>query len=88
MSVSDTSIEAYIEHKESGKIGKQASYILNSLQDGKSYSRRELANKFNLELSSVCGRVNELLAEGLLEETEKRSCEMTGKTIHPIKIKK
>ena len=88
MAVADTSIDAYIEHKESGKIGKQAEYILNSLQDGKSYSRRELANKFNLELSSVCGRVNELMAEGLLEETDKRACEVTGKTINPVRIKK
>ena len=86
MSVSDTSIKAYHEHGDEGKIGKQSRLILSKMRKGKDYSRREIAKEFALELSSVCGRVNELLAIGLLEELESRPCKVTNKTIHPVRL--
>ena len=68
MSVSTTSREAYKEHRDTGKLGMQAQRILTAMIDGQGYSRRELARAMGLELSSVCGRVNELLQAGLLVE--------------------
>ena len=86
MSVSNTSIKAYHEHGDEGKIGKQCRLILSKMRKGKDYSRREIAKEFALELSSVCGRVNELLAIGLLEELESRPCTVTSKPIHPVRL--
>jgi hypothetical protein len=84
MSVAETSIIAYHEHRDSGKIGKQAQHILNVMDPMKSYSRRELARICNLELSSVCGRVNELLSLDLVREDPPRKCSITGKMIKPV----
>lgn len=84
MGVADTSIDAYHTHIEEGLAGKQAQTILRGLEDGKDYSRREIARSLGMELSSVCGRVNELLQIGLLEEAPKRRCTITHKTIHPV----
>ena len=84
MSVAQTSINAYKEHRAAGKVGQQAQSILDSMDSGFGYSRRELAKKTGLELSSVCGRVNELLSLGLLVEGEKRRCLITNKTIAPV----
>lgn len=86
MSLSDTSIQAYHEHGDEGKIGKQCRLILSKMCKGRDYSRREIAKEFGLELSSVCGRVNELLSVGLLEELESRPCKVTNKTIHPVRL--
>jgi hypothetical protein len=84
MSVAFTSIDAYKEHKAQGKVGTQAQHILDFLAFGKDYSRREISGLTGLELSSVCGRVNELLEIGALKEVIPRKCKVTGKTIKPV----
>jgi hypothetical protein len=84
MTIAQTSLFAYLEHKETGKVGKQAQLILSRMDFGKHYSRRELINLTGLELSSICGRVNELLQVGLLEETDSRPCSVTKKKINPV----
>jgi hypothetical protein len=84
MSVAETSIIAYHEHRDTGKIGKQAQHILNCMDPMESYSRRELARACNLELSSVCGRINELLAVDLVRESPPRKCSITRKMIKPV----
>lgn len=85
MSVATTSIHAYQEHRDSGKVGRQARTILFSMPVGVSYSRRELAELTGIEISSICGRVNELVSIGLLEETPTRRCRITGKSVHPVR---
>jgi hypothetical protein len=87
MNVADTSIEAYIEHRDTGKLGRQAAALLEKMNPNKDYSRKELSRITGFELSAICGRVNELLALGLLEELEPRKCNITGKKIHPIKLR-
>jgi hypothetical protein len=84
MTVAQTSLFAYDEHKETGKVGRQARLILSRMDFGVDYSRRELIKLTGLELSSICGRVNELLQVGLLKELEQRSCSVTKKKINPI----
>ena len=84
MPVTETSIQAYKEHQAEGKVGKQATSIYRIMQPSKDYSRRELVAVTLIELSSVCGRVNELLQLGLLKEGKKRKCKVTGKTIIPV----
>lgn len=84
MTVAQTSINAYREHRASGKVGAQAKAILDFMNLGESYSRRELHVLTGLELSSICGRVNELLEMGMLKEGSKRKCMVTKKTISPV----
>jgi len=84
MAVAETSVISYHEHKDTGKVGKQAQLILNKMAFGENYSRRELIKVTGLELSSICGRVNELLQIGLLKELEQRPCSVTKKTINPV----
>lgn len=87
MTVASTSVEAYIEHKDTGKLGRQASAVLQKMSPTRDYSRRELASLTGFDLSAICGRVNELLAIGMLEELPSRKCSITGKNIHPIKLR-
>jgi hypothetical protein len=82
--IASTSVLAYKEHRAIGKVGAQCSHIFDAMEFGKDYSRRELAKLTGLELSSVCGRVNEMLGSGMLQENGSRKCQITGKTIHPI----
>lgn len=84
MSVATTSIDAYHDHRDTGKLGQQAQQILSAMIEGERYSRRELARALGMELSSVCGRVNELLQIGLLAEGEPRRCSITHKRINPV----
>lgn len=84
MTVAETSIAAYREHRDSGKVGKQAQHILDCMRPGWSYSRRELMAVTGLELSSICGRVNELVGTGLLQEGAPRKCGVTGKRVTPV----
>lgn len=84
MSVSSTSREAYFEMRDNGRLGTQAKAILEQMQPGVEYSRRELAQYTGLELSSICGRVNELIGSRLLKEGSTRPCRVTGKRIKPV----
>ena len=84
MSVATTSIAAYRDHREKGKVGAQARKILVAMRPGVEYSRRELVDLTGLELSSICGRVNELLGSGLIQEGRTRPCRVTGKSVHPV----
>ena len=87
---SSTSIANYHEHRRSGKLGEQAQAILDFLAARKNsnFSRAELAEHLGLRLSSVCGRINELIKGGHVTERPKRSCLITGKTICPVRIKR
>lgn len=87
---SSTSVQNYHEHRRSGKLGEQAQTILDFLvaRPNKNYSRAELAEATGLRLSSVCGRVNELLEANHITERAKRPCLVTGKTICPVRVKR
>ena len=84
MSVAQTSIDAYKEHRAKGKVGSQAMSLFDAMQFHEDYSRRELAGLTGLELSSICGRVNEMLQIGMLKEVSPRKCKVTGKTVKPV----
>lgn len=87
MSVADTSLVAYAEHRESGELGAQQKRILYFFYEkGGEYTRSELAETLRMRLSSVCGRVNELLAKGYLEEGPRRPCRVTGRTAFPVRL--
>lgn len=89
MTAAETSIEAYRDHRTSGRLGDQARSIVEFLavRTGTDWSRGELADTMRLRLSSVCGRVNELLASGHIEVATVRPCRMTGKRVETVRLR-
>jgi Mn-dependent DtxR family transcriptional regulator len=84
MTVADSSIAAYHEHRDSGALSRQKKELLQAVLDGRDYSRRELAEATGILMSSVCGAVNELIKRGFLVHGPQRKCTITGKTINPV----
>jgi hypothetical protein len=76
------------EHKASGKLGLQANNILTFFKSNphRDFSRAEVSELLNIRLSSVCGRINELLEKGHLESQLQRKCRITNKTVSPVKL--
>lgn len=85
--VRDTSIEAYHGHKTNGQLSNQQAVIIDALtRAGRPLTRREIERAAHLTISSVCGRVNELLTDGTLLEEPRRECSITGKAAHPVRL--
>ncbi len=88
MTVRKISIEAYQKHIDSGKQSTQWMRIYAWL--GHCYvkprTRSELASDLGMRMSSVCGRVNELIKAGLLVEDGRRKCAITNESAHPIRL--
>lgn len=96
------SIEAYHRHLESGKALTQwqriyewlytyygpVNYNPEAFPAYEGCTRAELAEKLHLRVSSVCGRVKELLDAGMIEELPRRKCTVTGDMAHPLTVKR
>lgn len=89
MTVATTSIENYHEHKDTGRLGKQSRAIVEfmAINIDRDWSRAELAEHTGLRLSSVCGRVNELIHSRHVEPQPNRRCHVTGKTVSPVRLR-
>ncbi len=86
--IADTSIDAYDEHRDSGRLGEQQRRLMHWLHvNPGEYTRSELAKRTGIRLSSICGRVAELIALGYLEESCRRRCTETGRSAHPVRIR-
>lgn len=83
MSVSQTSIENYHLHRNAGDLGRQCKVLLSFMVAGKDYSRAELAQLTGVRLSSVCGRVNEMIGTALAEGPT-RACRITGRRVGTV----
>jgi Mn-dependent DtxR family transcriptional regulator len=85
--VATTSKLAYREHRDAGKALTQEREIFEFIKKSRaSWSRSELAERLGIRLSSVCGRVNELIADGKVTHADPRTCLVTGKTVRPVKL--
>lgn len=84
--IRETSMAAYDELRDSGKVGKQAQTILNHVLPREDYSLQELARITGIAINAISGRCNDLKKLGLLVEGEKRPCSVTGRNIHPVKL--
>ena len=80
MPVQDTSIEAYKEILGDGTIGYAQEKVLTFLLGGKADDKEIMMNTA-LSLSSVCGRRNELVEMGLVEDTGTKIGD-SGKRVH------
>jgi hypothetical protein len=85
--IQDTSLIAYAELIRDGKLGKQQTTILSVVRPGVDYSLQELCRLTGLQINAVSGRVNDLKKLQILDHGDTRPCSITGKTIHPVKIK-
>lgn len=83
----DTSIEAYRELRYNGTLSKQQKRIINVFWPQENWSLQEVVKLTGLPINTVSGRCNELKKAGYLEEAPKRKCSITGRTIHPLRIK-
>lgn len=86
MPVKSTSITAYREHKRSGSAATQRLRILKNLARRKHpASRRQLAGVLTMDVSSVAGRVNELVESGDIAVTDdKMICPISGITVEGL----
>jgi len=85
VTVRGISIEAYYRHMDSGKALNQWQRIYYELIiTGRKLTRAELAEYMHIRMSSVCGRVHELMRAGLLVEYPRRSCGITHEQAHPV----
>jgi len=85
--VRDTSREAYKEHAGSGKLTERQGQIIYYLRfKPQGQTRSEIAQGTTLRLSSVCGRVNELIKLGVLTDGPRRKCSVTGINSHVVTL--
>ena len=78
------SIEAYRKHIETGKAKTQWIKIYEFMRRRQPLTRSEISERTGIRMSSVCGRVKELLDAGLLIEEERRKCMITHEPAHPV----
>lgn len=86
MNASHTSIESYYDHLKSGRAENQYRRILNAFRMRQEFTRRELASAIGIDLSSICGRVNELIGTKQLKEGPPRKCSITGRNAKPLSL--
>lgn len=87
MTARDTSMMAHDELVQSGKLGRQASLIVEFIRArGGDWSLQEISRGTGLPINAVSGRCFDCKKAGALVEGEVRKCRVTGKTIHPVKL--
>ncbi len=84
---SDTSIQAYWAERLSFRLGKQAAKVLDNLYIWGPGTRAELVKRTDLKINVICGRVNELIKAGCVEEFEKTTDPNTHKQVWNLRVK-
>lgn len=84
--IASTSIDAY--RSLGPKLGHQQAIIVAYISRNchRDFTRCELAEATGLRLSSVCGRVAELLKAQTIVEGVRRPCRVTGVSAHPLRL--
>ena len=83
----DTSNLAFKEINESGKAYTQREQIYDFLaRSGCHMTRQEISAAIKIPINAVCGRINELLKANRVEELERRDCNVTGNSAHPVGV--
>lgn len=84
MTMRDTSYSALRDLEASGRAATRRAQILRCVCSAeRPLSRREIARRSGLEIATVAGRVNELVADELLGEV-RGSCPITGRRVHLV----
>ena len=86
--VRDTSIEAYREITDSGLLSKREAEVYKGIFDYGPCTDRELAEKLGKDDPNyVRPRRRELVKQGLIEECDKKKCEVSNKNVYVWRIK-
>lgn len=85
--IASTSIESLDKHRASGRADAQRLRILTRLRatPAAALTRNEIAREFDMRIQSVCGRIGELKAEGLVVEDSPRLDPITLRNVKPIR---
>lgn len=60
------------------QINRLEKKILKTVLTRKDMTRQEISRATGISINSVCGRVNRMVEYGVLDETRKRACRITG----------
>ncbi len=86
----NTSKESYSQHVSSGNKLRQRQAIMDKVEFFMTFgmyqkqggvTRRQLANATDIELGATAGRVNKLVADGLLVDKGAAKCSTTGRMV-------
>ena len=84
--IRDASLEAYQDLKDSGQLGKQEAIIYRALNGKSSMTLQEICRATDVQINAVAGRVNGLKKKGVLVESRKRVCRVTGRVVPPVRV--
>lgn len=85
--MNETSLEAYWHGRTNKQFSKQAAQVLDDLNIHGPATRSELARRTGFKLSAICGRVNELITIGLVEEAFKVPDPDTLRNVWSVRVK-
>ena len=60
--------------------------VMDVIRPGLDFTRAEIAHAAGVPLQSVCGRVNERVTAGRLENGPRRICSRTGNPANPVRL--
>lgn len=80
-----TSKEAY-ESLDLNASEAKVMLFMHSLPNGTKLNRRQISAKSGIPINAVCGRVNELVRKGYLQELAAEQDPVTRKSAHPVRI--
>lgn len=83
--IQKSSNEAYRDIKADGTLGARQKQVLNAVTAGRDFSLQEIAKATGLGINCAAARANELRGLGILELGPTRSCQVTGRSIRPIR---
>ena len=82
-----TSLEAYGAFILGDALPRQQKQIVDFLASRPGgHTRNEIAQGTGLRLSSVTGRIHELLERGTVQEVSRRPCSITGVASHVVRL--
>lgn len=87
--IAHTSVEAYHALREAGDLAPMEARVMRVFETagaGSSFSRQQIARISGMPINCVCGRVNSLVANGLLEEHGTRIDPLTHKPQKLVRV--
>ena len=80
--IKETSLNAY--RNMGHGLGQQQNKILMFMMPGEPYTRLEISEYLQIPINAVCGRVNELMKEGLIEVRGKIQCPVSKNIVEAM----
>ncbi len=85
--MNETSLQAYWSERLAFRLTAKQAQVMDDLYINGPATRAQLEKRTKLKLCCVCGRVNELLKAGAIEEFEKVEDEATHKKVWNLRVK-